>query len=302
MKFKAFFNRDGGTFRTADMDAFTARAIEVFEDAGHDINVSVVGGEDIEPAICAAAEAGGIEGIIAGGGDGTISTAAGLAWRHDLVLGVVPAGTMNLFARSLNVPLDPAAALAALATGDVRAVDIASANGRPFVHQFSAGLHARMVRLRNRMDYASRLGKIGASTRAALGVILNPPAFDVEFTLGGESGERHVSAVSVSNNAFGVNPFLVPDDVAGGRLGFYIAEALPPAGVLRLAVDILRGRLKENAAVTFSDTPEVDLHFPRAPRTARCVIDGELVPMPRDVHLQIHAGELNVIVPAIQAA
>ena len=302
MKFKAFFNRDGGTFRTADMDAFTALAIEAFEGAGHAIAVQVVGGNEIEPAMRAAAETGGIDGIIAGGGDGTISTAAGLAWRHGLVLGVVPAGTMNLFARSLALPLDPAATLAALATGEVRAVDIASANGRPFVHQFSAGLHARMVRLRNRMDYASRLGKIGASTRAALGVILNPPAFDVEFTLGGESGERHVSAVSVSNNAFGVNPFLVPDDVAGGRLGFYIAEALPPAGVLRLAVDILRGRLKENAAVTFSDTPEVDLHFPRAPRTARCVIDGELVPMPRDVHLQIHAGELNVIVPAIQAA
>lgn len=298
MRFKAFFNRDGGTFRTADMDALAALAIDTFETAGHTISVSVVRGDEVEPAMRDAAKTGGFEGILAGGGDGTISTAAGLAWRHGLVLGVVPAGTMNLFARSLNVPLDPAVALAVLATGDVRAVDIASANGRPFVHQFSAGLHARLVRLRNRMDYASRLGKIGASTRAALGVILNPPAFDVEFTFGGTSGKRHVSAVSVSNNAFGVNPFLVPDDVAGGHLGFYIADALPPAGVLGLAADILRGRLKDNAAVTFSDTPEVDLHFPRAPRTARCVIDGELVPMPRDVHLEIHAGELNVIVPA----
>lgn len=297
MRLKAFFNSDGGTFRTTDMEAFAARAGEIFADAGHEVSVAVVSGDEIAPAMREAAEAGGLDGIVAGGGDGTISTAAGVAWRHGLALGVVPAGTMNLFARSLKLPLDPLSALAALAEGQVAEVDIASVNGRPFVHQFSAGLHARMVRLRNRMAYASRLGKIRANARAALGVILNPPSFDVEFTLDGRTGRRHVSAISVSNNAFGSHPFLVPEDVSGGRLGFYVADALPPAGVARLAVDILRGRLKDNAAVTFTDALELELHFPRAPGAAGCVIDGELVPMPRDVRLKIHAGELKVLVP-----
>lgn len=301
MKFKALFNRDGGTFRTTDMEAFAARAAEVFGRAGHDLSVAVVAGEEIAPAMRAAAEEEGLDGIVAGGGDGTISTAAGIAWRHGLILGVVPAGTMNLFARALKLPLDPHAALETLAGGEVMAVDIASVNGRPFVHQFSAGLHARMVRLRNRMDYASRLGKIRASTRAALGVILDPPAFDVEYTVSGKTGHRRVSAISVSNNAFGGHPFLVPDDVAGGKLGFYVADALQPSGVAHLAVDILRGRLKDNAAVSFYDTSEVELHFPRATRSARCVIDGELVPMPRDVHLKIHAGELKVLTGATVA-
>lgn len=295
MKLKAFFNRDGGTFRTTDMEAFARRATEIFESAGHAFSVAVVAGEEIAPALRQAAEEGGLDGIVAGGGDGTISTAAGIAWRHGLALGVVPAGTMNLFARSLKLPLEPEAALRVLAAGRVAEVDIASANGRPFVHQFSAGLHARMVRYRNRMDFASRLGKLKATTRAALGVILNPPAFDVEFTLDGRSDRRNVSAVSVSNNAFGGTPFLVPEDVAGGRLGFYIADALPPSGVAWLALDILRGRLKDNDAVTFFDTHEVALHFPRATRTSRCVIDGELVPMPSDVVLKIHAGELKVL-------
>ncbi|MCX8999173.1 diacylglycerol kinase family lipid kinase [Rhizobiaceae bacterium BDR2-2] len=295
MKFKAFFNRDGGTFRTTDMEAFARRTADIFEAAGHEISVAVVSGEEIAPALRQAAETGGIDGIVAGGGDGTISTAAGIAWKSGLVLGVVPAGTMNLFARSLKLPLDPEAALHALAKGQVAAVDIASANGRPFVHQFSAGLHARMVRYRERMDYASRLGKIRATARAAYGVIRNPPAFDVEFTIGGEHHRRRVSAVSVSNNVFGGNPFLVPDDVSGGRLGFYVADALRPPGVAQLALDILRGRLKENEAVAHWDTPEVELHFPRAARSSRCVIDGELVPMPHEVLLKIHAGELRVL-------
>ena len=37
---------------------------------------------------------------------------------------------------------------------------MASANDRPFVHQFSIGMHAKMVHLRERMEFGSRLGKI----------------------------------------------------------------------------------------------------------------------------------------------
>lgn len=298
MKLRAFLNRDGGTFRTTDMEAFAGRMRQAFAASGHEIAVAVVAGSEIENAMRVAAEKGGFDGLIAGGGDGTISTAAGIAWKYGLVLGIVPAGTMNLFARSLKLPLAPEEAVLALANGRVEAVDIASANGRPFVHQFSTGLHARMVRLRNRMNYASRLGKIRASFVASMNVILNPPVFDVEFVIDGAVGRScRVSAISVSNNAFGANPLLVPDDVAGGHLGFYLADPLTSAGAARLAFDMLRGRLKENAAVTASGAREAFLHFPKAPRSARCVIDGELVPMPREVDLKIHPGELKVLVP-----
>lgn len=295
MKLRAFFNRDGGTFRTMDMEDFAARAVAIFAAAGHDFSAAVVAGDEMSPLMRAAAEEGGLDGIVAGGGDGTISAAAGIAWRHGLALGVVPAGTMNLFARALKLPLAPLAALEVLARGDVLPVDIASANGRPFIHQFSAGLHARMVRYRDRMSFVSRLGKLRASARAALGVMFNPPVFEVEYAVGERRERRRASAISVSNNAFGDHPLLVPDTVTGGRLGFYVASPLSPSGVTRLAFDILRGRLKENAAVHFQDVPELMLHFPRAPRSARCVIDGELVPMPRDVVLKIHAGELKVL-------
>ncbi|HEX2148054.1 MAG TPA: diacylglycerol kinase family protein, partial [Pseudorhizobium sp.] len=239
----------------------------------------------------------GVEGLIAGGGDGTISAAADIAWRNRLVLGIVPAGTMNLFSRSLKLPLDIWDVLGVLADGRVQQVDIASANGRSFVHQFSAGLHARMVRYRNSMTFGSRLGKIRASTRAAFGVMFNPPVFEVEFSAEGKRGARKVSAISVSNNEFGSDPLLYADDVTGGHLGFYIADPLTPRGVAGLAFDILRGRLKENESVTAMTATEVELHFPRERRDVRCVIDGELLPMDRDVKIRIHAGELKVLVP-----
>ncbi len=296
MKLYAVFNRDGGTFRTTDMEAYSAHAEKVFREAGHEIECHVVAGDEIVETMKKAAATPGIEGLIAGGGDGTISAAAGIAWKSGIVLGVVPAGTMNLFARSLKLPLDIWQALEALAEGNVHAVDIASANGRSFVHQFSAGMHARMVRYRNSMNFGSRLGKIRASTRAAIGVVFNPPEFEVEFSAEGKKGYHKVSAISVSNNEFGRDPLMFADSLDRGHLGFYLAEPLKPAGAMKLVFDILRGKLKENRSVTAMTATDVELHFPRARKDVKCVIDGELLPMPRDVKLKIHAGELKVLV------
>ncbi|KAI1691997.1 diacylglycerol kinase catalytic domain-containing protein [Ditylenchus destructor] len=109
-------------------------------------------GADIEMALRRCSDRTDLDAMLAGGGDGTVSAAAGLAWQSRMPLGIIPAGTMNLFARSLNIPLDIWQAIDALADGDIAAADIGTADDRAFVHQFSAGLHARMVRLRNAHD------------------------------------------------------------------------------------------------------------------------------------------------------
>lgn len=296
MKLVGFFNRDGGTFRTTDMQTYERRAEQVFRDAGHDFEAIVFSGGEIVPAMERAARRDDLDGIVAGGGDGTISAAASIAWRNGVALGVVPAGTMNLFARSLKVPLDIWQALDVLAFGELDNIDIASANGRPFVHQFSAGLHARMVRYRNSYTYRSRLGKMRASTRAAFGVVFNPPEFEVEFEAAGITETRRVSAISVSNNPFGENALLYADNLRSGELGFYTAKPLKPLGVARLAIDMLRGRFRENDAVMVMHPAEVNLHFPKLRAKANCVMDGELLPLERDVTIKLHPGELKVLV------
>lgn len=296
MKLVGLFNRDGGTFRTTDMQAYEKRAEEVFRDAGHDFEAIVFSGGEIVPAMERAARRDDVDGIVAGGGDGTISAAASIAWRNGVALGVVPAGTMNLFARSLKVPLDIWQALDVLAFGELDNIDIASANGRPFIHQFSAGLHARMVRYRNSYSYRSRLGKLRASARAAFGVVFNPPEFEVEFEAAGMKETRRVSAISVSNNPFGENALLYADNLRSGELGFYTAKPLKPLGVARLAIDMLRGRFRENDAVMVMHPAEVNLHFPKLRAKANCVMDGELLPLERDITIKLHPGELKVLV------
>ncbi|WP_331373744.1 diacylglycerol/lipid kinase family protein [Sinorhizobium chiapasense] len=296
MKVKAIFNRDGGTFRTTDMRAYGRRVEEVFRAAGHEIEVAVVEAVDMRDMLERACRRGDLDAIVAGGGDGTISAAAAVAWKNGMPLGVIPAGTMNLFARSLKLPLDIWRVPEVLAHGRIINGDIGSADGRAFVHQFSMGLHARLVRYRESYRFASRLGKIGASTRAAVGVIFNPPDFEIEFDADGHRERRHVSAISVSNNHFGHATMMYADNVTSGHLGFYTAPPLKPAGVARLAFDILRGKFRASPLITEMSAIAVDLHFPKVDRKINCVIDGELLPMGRDVALRIHPGELKLLV------
>jgi hypothetical protein len=92
MKIHAVFNRDGGTFRTTDMDAYCGRAAEIFGNHGHVFSCEIVAGSDVEHVLQKGARRDDLDALIAGGGDGTISTAAAVCWREGMPLGVVPAG------------------------------------------------------------------------------------------------------------------------------------------------------------------------------------------------------------------
>ncbi len=78
--------------------------------------------------------------VVLGGGDGTVASAAGLVAGTDVVLGVLPLGTANDLARTLEIPRDLSSACAALTDGKVVDIDLGRANGQPFLNVASAGL------------------------------------------------------------------------------------------------------------------------------------------------------------------
>jgi len=156
MRFAAVLNQDGGSLRTIDMEAFSDRLRGTLEAAGHSVEIDIVSGREVAAALEKAIARRNIDVVLAGGGDGTISTAASLLMNKKKALAILPAGTMNLFARGLGIPQTLEAALQSFADGEVIAVDMASANGQPFVHQFSVGMHAKIAQLRERQSIFSR--------------------------------------------------------------------------------------------------------------------------------------------------
>lgn len=78
--------------------------------------------------------------VIVGGGDGTLTSAAGRLAGTRIMLGVLPLGTANDFARTLEIPSNLARACATIADGKVVDIDLGRANGQPFLNVASAGL------------------------------------------------------------------------------------------------------------------------------------------------------------------
>ncbi|MER8951530.1 diacylglycerol kinase family lipid kinase [Mesorhizobium sp. M0833] len=298
MRFAAVLNKDGGTLRTIDLEAFASRMRNTLETAGHSIDIEIVAGKDIVATLDGVASRHGIDVVLAGGGDGTISAAAGRLMNGEKALAILPAGTMNLFARGLGIPQTLDAALKSFADGEVMAIDIATANGRPFVHQFSIGMHARMVQLRQKMEFGSRLGKMRASVRAAWATINNPPAMNVTLTIGEAEIKTRITGIGITNNLFGEGHLPYADDPAGGVLGIYVTVARRRGELIRFLFDVARGKWRGNEHVEIHQANRAVLKIHSTNRKVQAVMDGELVKLDRETTVEIHPRALNVLVPA----
>jgi diacylglycerol kinase family enzyme len=297
MRFIGVLNRDGGTFRTTDMEQFTATATGIFAAAGHEFEARVVSGPELIPELDRAVRDSNADVVLAGGGDGTISAAAAVCFEAGKPLAVLPAGTMNLFARTLRVPLNLEEALREIAAGQLYAVDIATANGQPFVHQYSVGVHARLVRIREELSYNNRWEKVLASLRAFSGTLAKPLKFKVDILTPRGPEQRIASGISVSNNVLAEGHVPYADDVDGGVLGVYLVKPMSQWEMFKLLLGVLLGRWKTHPRVSEKAVTSVTLLFPRRKKTARAVIDGELIPLPAQVELRIHPRALQVFAP-----
>jgi diacylglycerol kinase family enzyme len=83
----------------------------------------------------------GATAVVGGGGDGTISAVASELVGSDVPLGILPLGTLNHFAKTLNLPLTLEEAITNLITGETRDIDVGHVNGRVFLNNSGIGLY-----------------------------------------------------------------------------------------------------------------------------------------------------------------
>src|SRR4051794_39463078 len=119
---------------------------------------------------------GGARALGVAGGDGSVAAAAAVALEHGLPLAVVPAGTLNHFARDVGVDtLEDAAE--AVTKGSAVRVDVAEVNGTPFLNTASIGVYPEVVERRDALSH--RMGKWVAMTVAAAQVLRRATPLDV---------------------------------------------------------------------------------------------------------------------------
>ncbi|MEO5971868.1 MAG: diacylglycerol kinase family protein, partial [Sphingomicrobium sp.] len=98
--------------------------------------------------------------VIVGGGDGSLSSNIEHFMGSDTVFALLPLGTANSFARTLGIPLDLDGAIAVIADGEARAVDVGCINGDFFLNAAALGLAPKVAET---VPYGlkRRLGRLG---------------------------------------------------------------------------------------------------------------------------------------------
>ena len=88
----------------------------------------------------------GVECVLLIGGDGLMNTLGTELVGTDCVMGVLPGGSGNGFARHFNIPMAPDKAVESLANGKVMEIDVGVANGHHFFVTCSMAWDAALVR------------------------------------------------------------------------------------------------------------------------------------------------------------
>lgn len=178
---------------------------------------------------------------VAFGGDGIVGAVAGALRGTDGVLGVLPGGRGNDFARVLGIPLEAVPAVGVLATGTVRQLDLGQVGEHTFIGIASCGFDSEANRIANetRLIKGNLVYAYGA-LRALWG--WKPARFQIRLD-GGELREAHGYTVAAANSgSYGGGMMLAPDaSLQDGLLDVVIVGDASKLRVLRLLPTVFRG-------------------------------------------------------------
>jgi YegS/Rv2252/BmrU family lipid kinase len=243
--------------------------------------------------------------LVVGGGDGTLSTAAGLLAGTPATLAVLPLGTANDFARSLGIPGDLARAAAIAARGRVRTVDVGRAGRRVFLNAASVGISSALTR-RLHPELKRRAGKLAYPVAGAAAASERPFRARIEWD--GEVLELRALQIVVGNGRYhGGGRLVAPGARIDDRaLDVYVVAAPSRRGggvrgrvrelaaLARYAVGIARGRHVEDPRVLHVRAARVSV---RTEPRLELDVDGELAGR-TPVVLRVEPGALRVLAPA----
>ncbi len=244
--------------------------------------------------------AAGASTIVAGGGDGTISTVAAELIDTSCVLGVLPLGTLNHFAKDLHIPLVLEEALAVIAAGHVAEVDTGDVNGRLFLNNSSLGLYPDMVRSRQQQQRRLGRGKWPAFVTASMMAIRRYPFLMVQLETSESTQLIKTPFIFVGNNAYSMSGFKpgARTTLQDGKLSLYVAQYASRFGLVGLALQALAGRLGQAKDMTARQVHDltVETHRRRLP----VATDGEVTWMQTPLRYRIRPLSLRVLTPASQ--
>jgi YegS/Rv2252/BmrU family lipid kinase len=247
--------------------------------------------EDGVTAAASAAKQGEIPIVVSG--DGLIGQVGGALAGSEIPLGIIPGGRGNDLARVLGIPTDFREAVAILAAGNERSIDVGEVNGKRFLGIASCGFDSDANRIANEARLVK--GNLVYAYAALRALLAWKPA---QFTLDIDGDRKQVTGYTVAaanNKAYGGGMYAAPDaELDDGLLDVGATGNVGKIRFLRGLTKIFDGEHLEALQVQVWRAAEVRID---ADRPFAVYADGEhLTDLPATIRLLPRA--LRVIAPA----
>jgi diacylglycerol kinase family enzyme len=287
-------NRSSGSAAPSDKEPEEIQA--AFAAAGLVARVELLpGGDIIERAKRAVDE--GADLLVVGGGDGSISGAAGVLAGTKTRLGILALGTLNHFARDLGIPTDLTEAAKLIATGEARSIDVAEVNGRVFVNNSAIGLYPLMVLDRElqqkRLGRSKRLAMLVASART----LVRFNHYRLTLTVNDEQARIDTPLLFVGNNDYRID-LGAPghrESLEDGRLSVFVMRKRTRRGLIAASIRALFDRARPDDMVSLENVERLQVGSRRSHLVIS--VDGEVESVNVPLDYRVRKGALRVIAP-----
>lgn len=238
----------------------------------------------------------GYEFVFACGGDGTINDVARELVGTTTTLGIIPAGSGNALARTLNIPMDPAVAIGLLKTGSVRQMDVGKACGRYFFTTAGFGFEAFLSKKYNEGRFTSRIRGIAPYYALAIVEYLRYRPERITLEVDGKAASIEPFIFTAANTGqWGANAFIAPGaSLDDGLIDFCV---VPKSGVwktLELGYRIMKGTVESFEGFQCVRGKKGVIS---GRRTRFAHVDGEPFDYSGDVEITVLPGALRVLTP-----
>jgi diacylglycerol kinase family enzyme len=219
----------------------------------------------------------------------------------DKVMGVLPLGTLNHFAKDMGIPIAIEDAISTLIHGERSRVDAGKVNGEVFINNSSIGLYPEIVRRRNKEQEKFNRSKWPAMVKAFFAALRDYRFLRARVKANGQEFARTTPFVFVGNNPYDLDGFGLGGrpKLNTGTLCCWIAKGTRPLGILRLGARALFGMLRGARDIESHCAPEFEVATQH--RKVRVALDGETKWMDGPLRYESWRGALNVLVPAKEA-
>jgi len=264
--------------------------------AGFDAEVELIDGGKCEVR-CRALVERGDRLIVVGGGDGTVSAAASALVGSETLLGILPVGTLNHFARDLGISTNIEEAIKLIASRPERRVDVAEMNDRLFINNSAIGLYPLMVIDRDlqrvRLGRSKRLAMIVASLRT----LARFNHQRLTLTVNDQQARIDTPLLFVGNNEYrtDIGAAGQRESIEDGELSVYVMRKKTRRGLIAASIRALFNRSRADDMVRIEGVER--LRVSSRKRQLAVSLDGEVVRAKPPLDYRIRKKALRVIAP-----